>query len=555
MKNFLFLLFFALGLLCILSPKIQSESILGNLQIGGNFQSDSYYYLRDSTIESAEAPEKILSNNYLFLTISTNNLNLDLRFESYQNPILGFDSRYQGSGIPYRSLSYKSNFINITVGNFYEQFGSGMILRAYEERNLGIDNSLEGVRIELSPYDGIALKGTIGKQRHFWSTSKAIVRGLDAEISLSALFPEHFNKVPINFGGSLVSRFQPDLDSKYKLPENVLAFATRFELFLEWLSLNLEYAHKINDPTYRNMFNYNNGNGINLNISTFTEGASLLLNFHRYDNMEFRTDREAKSLELLLNYLPSLTKQHHYSLPAFYSASTQGNGEEGIQIEFNYTLPNNFPFIGGEYETNLNAGFSLVKSIDTSRIDEFTYKSNFWGFGKTLFYQDIFLELRRKISKPFDITLAYIGQIYNKDVMENEGSPLYGNVHNHTLVGEFIYSFDRRNSLRCEIQHMWSKNDSTVLSEDKKNGNWLALLVEHSIAPHWYFSILDQWNYGNANKNLRAHYIKALITFIHKTTRISVGFGREAGGIVCIGGVCRQVPISYGFSLSITTSF
>ncbi len=553
MKTFPF--FFALGLLLLLTLQLKSESILGSLQIGGNFQSDSYYYLRDSTIESAEAPEKILSNNYLFLTLSTNNLNLDLRFESYQNPILGFDSRYQGSGIPYRSLTYKSDLINITVGNFYEQFGSGMIFRAYEERNLGIDNSLEGVRIEFSPYDGLAMKGVIGKQRHFWSTSKAIVRGLDAEISLSALFPKPFQKMPINLGASLVSRYQPDLDSKYKLPENVLAFSTRFELFFDWLSLNLEYAHKINDPTYRNKFSYNNGNGINLNISTFTEGASLLLNFHRYDNMEFRTDREAKSLELLLNYLPSLTKQHQYSLPAFYSASTQGNGEEGIQIEFNYTLPKNFPLVGSDYETNLNAGFSFVKSIDTTRIDDFTYKSNFWGLGKILFYQDVFFELRRKVSKPLDITLAYIGQIYNKDVMENEGSPLYGKVRNHTLVGEFIYSIDRRNSLRWEIQHMWSKNDSTVLSDDKKNGNWLALLIEHSIAPHWYFSIIDHWNYGNANKNFRAHYIKAIITFIRMTTRISLGFGREAGGIVCIGGVCRQVPISYGFNLSITTSF
>lgn len=555
MKNIALLFFFVSGLFLLFFTTAKSESIPNNLQIGGNFQSDSYYYLRDSTIESAEAPEKILSNNYLFLTISTSNLNLDLRFESYQNPILGFDSRYQGSGIPYRSLRYKSDLIDITVGNFYEQFGSGMIFRAYEERNLGIDNSLEGVRIELHPIDGLTLKGALGKQRHFWSTSKAIVRGIDAEVSLSALLPQQFERMPINIGGSLVSRYQPDLDSKYKLPENVLAVATRLELFLQWLSVNFEYAHKVNDPTYRNKFNYNKGNGINLNISTFTEGASLLINFHRYDNMEFRTDREAKSLELLLNYLPSLTKQHQFSLPAFYSPSTQGNGEEGIQIEFNYTLPQNLSLFGSKYETNLNAGFSLVKSIDTTRIDEYTYKSNFWGLGKTLFYQDIFIELRRKVSKPLDITFAYIGQIYNKDVMENEGSPLYGKVNNHTLVGEFIYSFDRRNSLRWEIQHMWSKNDSTVLSEDKKNGNWLALLIEYSIAPQWYFSVLDQWNYGNLNKNFRAHYAKALITFIHRTTRITFGFGREAGGIVCIGGVCRQVPISYGFSLSVTTSF
>ncbi|MGB9771227.1 MAG: DUF6029 family protein [Candidatus Kapaibacteriota bacterium] len=547
--------FFILTFFFFVHQLCYGQSFLRNLQIGGSFQSDSYLYLRDSVIESAEAEEKILSNNYLYLTISTDNVNLDLRFESYQNPILGFDPRYKGSGIAYRSLSYKNDFIGVTAGNFYEQFGSGMVFRAYEERNLGIDNSIEGVKIEITPQNGITLKGILGKQRFFWSSSKAIVRGADAEFSLANLFPNTFESFPITIGGSLVSRFQPDLDSKYKLPQNVLAFASRLEFFLNWLSANIEYAHKINDPTYRNRFSYNSGNGVNLNISAFTEGFSVFINAHRYDNIEFRTDREAKGLELFLNYLPSATKQHSFSLPAFYSASTQGNGEVGIQTELNYTIPKNFKLFGGEFETNLYAGLSVIKSLDTSRIDEFRYKSNFWGLGKELFYQDFFVEIRRKITKSFELKIAYIDQIYNKDVMENEGSPLFGKVKNHTLVGEMIYSFDRLNTFRCEIQHMWSKNDSTVTPEDKKNGNWLALLLEHSIAPHWYISLLDHWNYGNANRNFRVHYLKFLFTYIQNTTRISLGFGRDAGGIVCIGGVCRQVPISYGFSLSITTSF
>ncbi|MCX7908166.1 MAG: DUF6029 family protein [Ignavibacteria bacterium] len=550
------LFFFALFELIILSFPIKSQSLLENLQIGGNFQSDSYYYLPDSKIEAEQAPEKILSNNYLYLTFSTNYINVFFRFESYQNPILGFDPRYQGSGIAYRSVSYRNDFLGVTVGNFYEQFGSGMILRAYEERNLGIDNSIDGAKIEVNPTNGITLKGVIGKQRHFWSYSKAIIRGLDLETSLNSLFPNAFEKFPLILGGSLVSRYQPDMDSKYKLPENVLAFATRFDLSLDWFSINFEYAKKINDPTTRNKYTYNNGDGINLSLSTFTEGFSVLLNLHRYDNIEFRTDREAKGLELFLNYLPSATKQHQYSLPAFYSPSTQGNGEVGIQSEINYTLPKEITlFFGGKFETNIVAGFSLIKSIDTTRIDEFSYNSNFWGIGKELFYQDVFFEIRRRITKEFETKLAYIWQIYNKDVMENEGSPLYGKVKNHTLIGEFILSFDKRNTLRLELQHMWSKNDSTVAKEDKKNGNWLAILAEHSIAPNWYFSILDQWNYGNANDNFKTHYIKAIVTYIQKATRISFGFGRDAGGIVCIGGVCRQVPISYGFSLSITTSF
>jgi len=550
MKHLLTLPLIQLVLVC----SAFSQGILDNLQIGGNFQSDSYYYLRDSTIESAEANEKLLSNNYLFLTLSTNNISFDLRFESYQNPILGYDPRFQGTGIAYRSISYKNDWLGITAGNFYEQFGSGMVLRGYEERNLGLDNSFDGVRISVEPFKGLNFKGLIGKQRFFWSQSKSIIRGLDANVELSSIFPNLFNSVTFVIGGSVVSRYQADLDSKYRLPENVLAFSSRVDISTSWLTFSTEFAHKYNDPTYRNKFTYNDGNGINTDISIFTSGFSLLLGFHRYDNMEFRTDREAKGLELQLNYLPSLTKQHIYSLPAFYAASTQANGEIGFKGEVNYTIPSK-TLIKDEFETNIAFGFSRINSIDTQRIDDFTYKSKFFGIGPELFYRDYYIELRRKLSHQLELKLAYIDIIYNKDVMENEGSPLYGKVKSKTLATEFTYSFNKTHTLRIELQHMWSKNDSTVASDDKKNGNWFAFLAEHSIAPHWYFSLIDQWNYGNANKQYQVHYLKFLVTYIHQTTRISLGFGREAGGIVCLGGVCRFVPISYGFSLSVTTSF
>jgi len=550
MKHLLTLPLIQLVLVC----STFSQGILDNLQIGGNFQSDSYYYLRDSTIESAEAKEKILSNNYLFLTFSTNNISFDLRFESYQNPILGYDPRFQGTGIAYRSISYKNDWLGITAGNFYEQFGSGMVLRGYEERNLGLDNSFDGVRISVEPFKGLNFKGLIGKQRFFWSQSKSIIRGLDANVELSSIFPNLFNSVTFVIGGSVVSRYQADLDSKYRLPENVLAFSSRVDISTSWLTFSTEFAHKYNDPTYRNKFTYNDGNGINTDISIFTSGFSLLLGFHRYDNMEFRTDREAKGLELQLNYLPSLTKQHIYSLPAFYAASTQANGEIGFKGEVNYTIPSK-TLIKDDFETNIAFGFSRINSIDTQRIDDFTYKSKFFGIGPELFYRDYYIELRRKLSHQLELKLAYIDLIYNKDVMENEGSPLYGKVKSKTLATEFTYSFNKTHTLRIELQHMWSKNDSTVASDDKKNGNWFAFLAEHSIAPHWYFSLIDQWNYGNANKQYQVHYLKFLVTYIHQTTRISLGFGREAGGIVCLGGVCRFVPISYGFSLSVTTSF
>ena len=48
--------------------------------------------------------------------------------------------------------------VEVTLGNYYEQFGSGFILRTYEERSLGIDNSLLGARVVARPFKGVQLK-------------------------------------------------------------------------------------------------------------------------------------------------------------------------------------------------------------------------------------------------------------------------------------------------------------------------------------------------------------------------------------------------------------
>ena len=39
--------------------------------------------------------------------------------------------------------TYTIDGLEITAGNFYEQFGSGLIFRSYEEKGLGIDNAMD----------------------------------------------------------------------------------------------------------------------------------------------------------------------------------------------------------------------------------------------------------------------------------------------------------------------------------------------------------------------------------------------------------------------------
>ena len=81
-----------------------------------------------------------------------------MRYESYLNALADYDPEFKGNGIPYRYATYSIDGLEVTVGNYYEQLGSGLIFRSYEEKGLGIDNAMDGVRLKYSPLTRELLK-------------------------------------------------------------------------------------------------------------------------------------------------------------------------------------------------------------------------------------------------------------------------------------------------------------------------------------------------------------------------------------------------------------
>jgi hypothetical protein len=100
-------------------------------QIHGNFGFDGQYYFTDSLIGAPVVPEKFRMNGFLNLVYTNGNFSAGVRYEAYlPKPLLGFDSRYEGQGVPFRYASYKLGGLEATAGTFYEQFGNGLVLRA-----------------------------------------------------------------------------------------------------------------------------------------------------------------------------------------------------------------------------------------------------------------------------------------------------------------------------------------------------------------------------------------------------------------------------------------
>lgn len=140
------------------------------------------------------------------------------------------------------------------------------------------------------------------------------------------------------------------------------------------------------------------------------------------------------------------------------------------------------------------------------------------------------------------LTLMY--QNYNKDVVE--GRTGFGHVYSNIVILELNYRITPTKNFRTEIQHMSTKQDQQ---------SWAVLLAEYSIAPHWFIAGFDEWNYGNDVSSRQIHYFTGNLGYSRNANRITIGYGRQRAGIFCVGGVCRNVPASSGFTLSITSSF
>jgi len=538
------------------------EDPLNDFRVTGNFQLDMQSYAQDSLIGAPKVDEQVLSMGFLWLNLSSQHFNAGLRYENYLNPILGIDKRYQGNGIAFRFGEFTSEVIDITAGNFYEQFGSGMIFRTYQEYALGYDNAMDGLRVKFRPSDGIELKGIVGKQRKFWSLGEGILRGGDLNLNINNIFEQLIPEdIQLSIGGSVISKFQKDLSSKYNLPENTLLWASRISLNGSSFSFDGEYGYKNPDPGSGNYFSFNPGNALLINASYFTSGFGFSLNFHRNDNMDVRSDRNELGNSLLLNFLPPLTKQHTYALAAMYPYATQLNGEVGFQAEATYSIPKK-TILGGNYGTTINLNFSQVNSIvkNITAIDStsglaFTYDSPFFEFGDRIYFRELHAEITRKISSDVKMILTYLNQIYDKDILTADGSAKFGKVYTNILIGDLTYKLSSDYALRFEAQHMWATQDSSLHEPDNQNGNWLMGLAELTIAPQWYFSFSDMWNYGNESEDRQIHYLTGSVTFVHDATRFTLGFGRQREGIICVGGVCRQVPASNGFFLTISSTF
>lgn len=527
----------------------------------GGLESTSQWYQADKDLGFEQPSDPFRSNNYLRLDYTYGKFSAGLQYEAYlPNALLGYSDRFDDNKIANYYVNYKGEDLEITAGSFYEQFGSGMVLRSWEDRQIGINNALRGLRVAYTPNDFTTIKGLIGKPRLGFETTEGTVGGLDLETNISRLIDKENFSNSITAGISYVGQSEKYTGAIPDFPETVGNYSVRLGYSgNSGVYADAEYVYRGKQAAYNSGMpssKFYDGSGFQMNLGYSTRGFGISTTFRRLENMGMYAQRDLSEgaanvfNEALVNYLPAITRQHDYLLTNIYVYQAQPNlnfekqeaGEIGGQVDIFYNLPKG-TLLGGKYGTKIGLNGSYWNGLNAdfnAAGDEYT--TNFLDFGKK-FFHDVNFEVTKKWSPKFSSILTYMHQYYDKGIVEGGNlSHIIANV----VVGDFLYKFDQKNSVRFELQHLQTKRDRK---------NWAAALVEYNLNQKWNFYLGDQYNYGNDDKDERLHYYMVGGSYAKESSRIQLNYGRQRGGLICVGGVCRYVPENTGFTLSLVKTF
>ena len=523
----------------------------------GGLESNSQWLLDDEKFDFPAPDEQFRSNNYFQLNYSLGNFTAGLQYESYLPMALsGYSPTWDGqNGIGTYYLNFKNETLDVTAGYFYEQFGSGLILRTWEDRQLGINNAMKGVRVKFNPTSTFDLTGVFGQTRNGFDVSEGTIQGLDANLDLSQLMK--IDAVDLKFGASYVGRHQSN-GGNDSIPTTVNAYGGRLDFVINNFYGGVEAITKdpdvlINDKIVSSPQLFD-GTALLVNMGYAQKGLGINTTFRRLENFSFYSDRYAEGNEYneqLVNYVPAITKQHDYMLSNIYVYNSQPRllfdefekraGEVGAQIDVYYSFDRESAL--GKVGTKLAGNFSYWAGLDGEyNMAEQTYDIKFIGNGKR-YFRDMNIEIKNRWSSKWSTKASFQDVIVDKAVSKGGILGNEGDIHAQIAVIEGTRRLGGGKAITLELQHLWTKDD------DK---NWAASVLEYNFNSSFSVFAADSWNYGGENE---LHYYNFGGSYSKGRTRFALNYGRQRGGLICVGGVCREVPKSTGVTANLVVTF
>ncbi len=530
----------------------------------GSFQSNTNFFIRDSAIGAANLPHydnlKVGTDAWLNMNYINEKYELEagVRLDFLYNTILWTPTNPQtGGGLGIVYLKKRVKDLTITGGYFYDQIGTGILYRSWEERPLGIDNALLGARLEYDVLDKVKLKAFTGVQKNRFTIYKPLITGFNADGNFNikdkvtlqpgvGFLNRSMDRESMNL---LVGRIETLDTSERFVPQfnvygasvyNTLTFGN-FSWYVEAAFKSREAVRGYNDILYNRP-----GNVVYTTLNYSTKGFGMSLQFKRTDHFMMRispNDYNAQGIfQGLLNFLPPVSKQNSLRLPARYFVPSQEQQELAFGAELTYSPNKKISFnANGSYIRDFLFREPVVRAKLSETDTALTPVRNFFAEG---YLAGIF-----KPIKNLEIEVGFQYIRYNRLLYLNDGEVA---VDAFTPFAEVSYRFNRKMSFRFEFQYQSVKKDF---------GQWLYALAEFNVAPKWSIAVSDMWNFApNPENPVESgrnpnHYYSAFLSFTHGAHRFSLNYVKQVEGIVCTGGVCRFEPAFSGVKVGVTSTF
>ena len=538
-----------ISLLTLFAAGISTASLAQDIDKGyltGRFETNTNYYANDGKTNATVPDGHFGSNNYLKLDYYKSKFAIGVQLEAYAPALVGYPNELEKAKLTNYYVSWTDDDFSITAGSFYEQFGSGLLFRAWEDRALGLNNAIMGARFTYNYKDLVSVKAIWGMPRFGMEYSDTQVRGADISFSLSNLLK--WQKTSLSLEASALNRtfkeIPVDLEEEGGKSYNN-GFSGRINLERSGFSMKAEYVDAGNkfyeNPRYgsseqeENFFLKKRGNAQLLELGYNRNGLGINLTGRRLEWMDNKILYGNGSTSNLINYVPAMCTQYTYmlttlhpytSMTSWLSGNHISSGEMGAQLDVYYNFKRGTA-IGGKRGMKVHANFSTYYTLD----EEKSLKAD------QMLFRDFSIDIEKQWSRDFKMLFLYSAQ---------EKSTSYGANKNTMVQNIFVtdmqYKFTPKLSARMELQYL-------LTHEEEKD--WMAALLEINFAPKWSIYGSDMYNHGST----KIHYYNAGVSYAKSRTRVALSYGRFKAGYICSGGVCRTIPAYTGANLSITTSF
>lgn len=529
--------------LCV-SGKLSAQGTLT-----GDFMTNFNSFMKDTAIRASGNPlyDNALSGGeaWLSLRYSINDFTVFVRADAFQNSNLKVPtSPMSDFGIGAWNISKEFNNLSLQAGYIYDQIGSGLLFRSYEDRGLLIDNALIGVEAKYRFGNNLMMKAFGGQQKNnnFVNNQRyaPIIKGFNAEGDYS------FGQVHIVPGVGVLNRTldansmftvaaainNQEISTRFLPRYNMYAMTAYNTLTYKNFSWYAEAAYKTHeailakDATGADLLVDRPGNIQFTTLSYGRKGIALNLTGKRTENFVMRTSPNEILLNGMLNWQPIVAVLRPFRLMSRYTPASQDISEMAGTANA-VISPNDV--------TTINLTYTHINTLQDKML-----------------YREAYADLVYQGMDKWVLEGGVQYMQYNIAAYQNRSTP-FPILTAITPFAEITYKFSDSRSMRVELQYMQAERDY---------GSWAFALVEYNIAPKWSLSVSDMYNIkpnpgaDNLNyKNPGNHYYNVFGAYTKGPHRFTLAYVKQVDGINCTGGVCRYEPAFSGIKATLTSSF